>query len=200
MLKSHEALSREQMNQWYLCAKEFLPNGVIASVQTTDNHGNLRSATMVHREVGGENEYYIPLTRDLVDREAETVVREFASSCGDLDFDIEVSSAQSDLLGNNRSVDVDNDRFLDLCSDWAKKQHETWLKDRLDSGWRYGPTMSLKNKTHPLCRSWHDLPDNFKKVDTSQPQALLDLLNDQGYSVISRAELDGIMKLLKGSL
>jgi hypothetical protein len=199
-IKTTEPLDKATMKTWFDCAKEFLPGGVIASVQTTDDQGSLRSATMVHREVGGAHEYIIPLSRDLLDKEVQPVIDALASELPDLDFDLEVSSAQAGLLTEPEVIEVADNKYTDLCTAWARKQHETWLHDRTDAGWRYGPSMSVKNKTHPLLRPWHDLPDQFRKIDTSQPQALLDLLNDQGYAVIGKAELEGIMRLLKGGV
>lgn len=200
MLKTDKPISKEVMHCWFKCAKAWLPNGVLSTVQTTDNSGSLRAVSMVHREVDGHNEYLIPLSRDLGDREVEPMLDSFIGKHPDLDFDIEVSSSQAALLGQNPGVKIEDNRFNDLCTGWAKKQHETWLKDRIDAGWRYGPNMSLKNKTHPLVRPWHELPDQFRQIDMTQPQSLLDLLNDQGYAVISRAELEGILRLLKGGL
>ena len=199
MLKTADALPKEIIHCWFHAAKSFLPNGVLTTIQTTDEQGSLRSVSLVHREVGGEHEYLLPLTRDLTDKEAEPVVDHFASENPDLDFEIEVSSAQTGLLGQSSSVKVDDGKYLELCTSWAKKQHEIWLKDRTDGGWSYGPVMSLKNKTHPLVRPWHELPDQFKKIDTAQPQNLLDLLNDQGYAVISKQELEGLMRLMRGN-
>lgn len=199
-LITDEPLDKDAMKAWFRCAKEHLPSGVISSIQSTDDTGSLRSVSMVHREVSGKHEYLIPLSRDLVDREVEPFLDCFTAEQPELDFDLEVSSAQTDLLTSPQTIEVADNKFTDLCTAWAKQQHETWLKDRQDSGWRYGPTMSIKNKTHPLCRPWHDLPDQFRKIDTTQPQSLLDLLNDQGYAVIGKAELDGILRLLKGGL
>jgi len=199
-LKTDELLEKDKMRGWFNAVKEHLPSGVIASVQTTDDVGALRSATMVHREVGGTHEYIVPLSRDLLDSEVEPVLDAMASEYPDLDFDLEVSSAQTGLLTEPENIKLADSKYTDLCTSWAKRQHETWLKDRTDSGWRYGPTMSTKNKTHPLVRPWYDLPDQFRKIDTTQPQSLLDLLNDQGYAVIGRTELDGILRLLKGSI
>ncbi len=195
-----EPLDKDQMRQWFDCAKDQLPSGVTSTVQTTDDGGNLRSVSMVHREVGGHHEYLIPLSRDLVDREVEPMIDCFTAVVPELDYDIEVSSAQTNLLTEPKAIEVADNKYTDLCTSWAKKQHEDWLKDRQDSGWRYGPTMSIKNKTHPLVRPWHDLPDQFRKIDTSQPQSMLDLLNDQGYAVIGKSELEGILRLLKGGL
>jgi len=199
-LKTDKPLEKDAMRGWFNAVKDCLPSGVLSSVQTTDDTGSLRSASMVHREVNGAHEYIVPLSRNLLDAEVEPVLDEMAAEHPDLDFDLEVSSAQADLLTQPDVVEIADNKYTDLCTAWAKKQHETWLHDREEAGWRYGPTMSMKNKTHPLLRPWHDLPDQFRKIDTTQPQALLDLLNDQGYAVIGKSELEGILRLLRGGV
>lgn len=193
-----EPLDKECMRQWFDCVKVELPSGVIGSIQSTDDNGNLRGVSMVHREYADHQEYVIPLTRDVLDQEVEPVVECFAAACPELDFEIETSSNQvGSLLAPDR-VEVEDSKYQELCAAWAKQQHEAWLKDRQDNGWTYGTTVSIKNKTHPLLRAWHDLPEQYRKVDTTQPQSLLDLLNNQGYAVIGRSELEGILRLLKG--
>jgi hypothetical protein len=200
LLQTAEELPKDVLKCWLACANKMLPNGVISTIQTTDDTGLLRSVALIHREMKDKQQYMIPLSRDLIDREVQPLVDRFAAKHPDLDFEIEVSSAQTDQLGAKRDIEVDQKKYEGLCTAWAKKQHDDWVKERLDGGWSYGPTMSIKNKTHPLLRQWYELPEQFKKVDTDQPQSLLDLLNDQGYAVISKDELDGIMKLLKGGI
>ena len=195
-----ESLPRETMSCWFQCVKAFAPSGVLATVQTTDDKGALRSASMVDREVKGKHEYVIPLTRDLSDKEVTPIVESFDEHNPDLEFDVEVSSSEANSLLDGEKAKISDDRYSELCSAWAKKQHDEWVKERTDLGWRYGPTISLKNKTHPLLRQWHELPEKFRKIDFEQPQSLLDLLNDQGYAVIGRNELEGLMRLLRGGL
>jgi hypothetical protein len=66
------------------------------------------------------------------------------------------------------------------------------MKDKLDDGWRYGPSVSMKEKTHPLLRKWDELPDDYRTIDTSKPEQLLKLLNDSGYVLIKKTELDQV--------
>ena len=139
----------------------------------------------------------VPLSRDLKDSEVEPIIQMFSAEASVGDWDVEVSSAEADHLTDKTALSVTDEKFTELCSAWAKRQHDEWMKDRTEAGWRYGMTISNKNKTHPLLRPWHELPEQFRKVDHTQPQSLLDLLNDQGYAVISKAELEGILSLLR---
>lgn len=197
-LTTVKPLGQEDVKAWFRAVKEQAPNGVISSVQTTDDKGSLRSASLVHRERdGGGHDYMVPLSRDLKDSEVEPIIQMFSAAASVTDWDVEVSSAEADQLTDKTALSVSDEKFSELCAAWAKRQHDEWMKDRTDAGWRYGSTISNKNKTHPLLRPWHDLPEQFRKVDHNQPQSLLDLLNDQGYAVISKTELEGILSLLR---
>jgi hypothetical protein len=189
-------LPNETVSAWFKAAKDMLPNGIMTTCQTTDDTGR-RSASMVCRQTTDGFEYIIPLTRDMTDVEIEPMVEHFTKKNPDVDFDIEVSSAQANNAMDLPSIEIKDHSFTELCTAWAKKQHDDWFKERTDGGWRYGLTVSISNKTHPLLRQWHELPDKYKTVDYDQPQGLLDLLNDQGYTVISKSELESIMNLLR---
>ncbi|RYD68677.1 MAG: hypothetical protein EOP83_00225, partial [Verrucomicrobiaceae bacterium] len=91
----------------------------------------------------------------------------------------------------------DQDRYVSLCTAWAKRQHDQWVKDREANGWRYGTTLSMSEKTNPLLRPWDQLPEKYRKPDLDEPQALLDLLNDQGYAVVTKGELQAMLNLMR---
>jgi len=196
-LITEHPLDKDVISGWYNCVKKLLPSGLIAGIQATDNNGTLKSSILVHREIKKENHYIISLTRDIQDKEAEPVVTSFMHKYPDIDFEIEISSNQADILSNNK-ISIPDNKFLDLCTSWAKDQHDEWMKDRLKNGWRYGPSISLTNKTHPLLRNWYEIPDKFRKINTTQPQKLIDLLNSNGYTVIGKDELESLLRLLKG--
>ncbi len=83
--------------------------------------------------------------------------------------------------------------MVELCTGWAKRKHEDWMSGKTSGGWRYGPTVSQSNKTHPLLRPWSEIPAEYRKVDTTQAQELLDLLRDSGYVIVRREDLDSLM-------
>ncbi len=45
-------------------------------------------------------------------------------------------------------------------------QHEAWLKDKLDAGWKYGPTKDADKKEHPCCLPYDELPTIQKAKDS----------------------------------
>lgn len=47
----------------------------------------------------------------------------------------------------------------------ASAQHDAWLKDKLDDGWKYGPVKNAETKEHPCCVAYDELPDEQKAKD-----------------------------------
>lgn len=194
-LVTKNALDTECVKLWYNVVKSNAPSGVMSSVQSTDDTGSLRSASMVHRELDGNNEYVIPLTRDMSSKEVKVIVDAYNEECDEDAWDIETSL--SDALDLTKTtIQFDDDKFDDLCKEWAKHSHNEWVKDRQNSGWTYGISVSSENKTHPLIRQWHDLPEKFQKVDSHLPQTMMDFLDSQGYSVVSKKDLSALMRMV----
>lgn len=44
-------------------------------------------------------------------------------------------------------------------------QHESWLAEKLRSGWKYGPVKDPEKKEHPCCVPYDELPIEQKKKD-----------------------------------
>jgi hypothetical protein len=45
----------------------------------------------------------------------------------------------------------------------AKENHENWMKDRIDQGWKFGKVKSSEKKTHPSLIDYDELPDGEKR-------------------------------------
>lgn len=43
--------------------------------------------------------------------------------------------------------------------------HDSWLKEKIDSGWKYGPVKDPEKKEHPCCVPYEDLPVQQKTKD-----------------------------------
>jgi RyR domain len=43
--------------------------------------------------------------------------------------------------------------------------HESWLKEKLDNGWKYGPTKNPETKEHPCCVPYEELPADQQTKD-----------------------------------
>lgn len=43
--------------------------------------------------------------------------------------------------------------------------HDSWLKEKIDTGWKYGPVKDVEKKEHPCCVPYDELPDAQKTKD-----------------------------------
>lgn len=194
-LSTKTKLKTDQVKAWFQTVIGNAPVGTPVAVMVMGPSGIHEPVILLHREAEKEHFYIVPLTRDLMDDEIEKIVIAFVERVPDIDFDICSPTSIGVVDPASAPLSVDQERYLMLCAAFAKRQHEQWLKDRTDNGWRYGTSVSLENKTHPLLRPWDELPSQFRKIDPELPQMLLDLLNEQGFAVITKEELDSLVSL-----
>jgi hypothetical protein len=188
-LITKEPLKKEEIKSWRNCVNESAPSGVVAVFQITNDHGQLKSVYMIHTETKKKHCYSIPLTRDLSGDEVQKIVNCFAEKEPDIDFDIETNEVRLER-DEREGISVNDAQHIALCQALAKSRHGKWMTDRLKDGWRYGVDFDPKEKTHPLLRSWDQLPDKFRKPDMESPQAIIDLINQQGFVIISKDEFE----------
>lgn len=173
--------SREELSLWFRTMQENAPAGVM----TTFARGE-QSISIVR----SGNQYIVPLLRDLTENEVPRIIEAFAR-VHDGDFAIQATSPQT--FTPNPNVEIEHDPLIALCTEWAKRKHQEWKTMREGEGWRYGPVMMKANKTHPLLRDWCDIPDEYKKIDTTPVQEMLDLLKSSGYLLVHRDDLDNLL-------
>lgn len=63
--------------------------------------------------------------------------------------------------------------FLDIeVEKLAEMEHERWMQEKLDAGWKPGPTRDLENKTSPALVAWSELPEEEREKDRSSVRGL----------------------------
>ena len=177
--------TKDLPKKWYRLAKESLPSGATCSATMNEKQVLLH---LVRKD--DKVSMMIPLVRNLTETETKRVVE----ALDDFGIDYTLSTSRVDVgVHDTVEIKMEHKPVLDLCTKWAKDKHDTWMKTKIEDGWRYGPTVSVKNKTHPLLRQWSDLPAEYRKVDTSQVEELLKLFNESGYVMVARDELASLM-------
>lgn len=46
-----------------------------------------------------------------------------------------------------------------------ENSHESWLAEKIRTGWRYGPEKDAEQKTHPCMVPYEDLPEDQRRKD-----------------------------------
>ena len=193
-------LKPEFVKVWYSVALRVIPQGVASSVQRVRPEHGLVNVPLVVKETKSSFRYYIPLTRNLLEFEAEPIVRLLSKELPALDFDLMVSKADIEDVPENEKIELEHEKYNALCRAFAKRQHELWVADRIKAGWRYSTTMSMADRTSPLLKAWDELPESLRTIDYKHPQALVDLLQEQGYAVVRKEELAAIYSLLSRNI
>ncbi len=52
-----------------------------------------------------------------------------------------------------------------IAGNGPEQSHESWLKEKEATGWKYGPVKDATKKEHPCFVSYYELPDNQKFKD-----------------------------------
>ncbi|MCK4517211.1 NAD-binding protein [Candidatus Babeliales bacterium] len=80
---------------------------------------------------------------------------------------------------------------IELLTDWDEKlfeftpeevenlaimEHERWMKERIEQGWRYGPVKDIKKKVSPSLISWENLSEDVKEIDRNAVRSIPSLL------------------------
>jgi hypothetical protein len=197
-LVSPDHISLEDARLWYQTVLKHAPQGVLSSINMVSG-GKPADYRVIRRDEGKSKVLIIPLTRDLLPDELERISNAWMKVCPSGKFAVRCNTNQADKLDNKmQDITMPREEYLSLCVELAKRQHESWMRDKADQGWRYGPTISISNKTHPMMRPWSDLPDQYKDVNTDHPENFLNFLNNQGYAVVRKEELGSLINLLRG--
>lgn len=52
-----------------------------------------------------------------------------------------------------------------LNGNTPRQSHESWLKEKTDTGWKYGPKKDVEKKEHPCFVPYDELPPEQQKKD-----------------------------------
>lgn len=199
-LISPSELDDPVIKHWFKCVSEKSPYGVPATLALVDDKGEPQTVALIHRETDDGHKYVVPLSRDLTEKEAERIIECFEKRYPDLDFEVEATVIPTYTMDNIQpTISVDQHKYAEVAKLWSKRKHETWMKKREKEGWRYGTEVSHSEKTHPLMRPWEQLPEEYRSIDEEQPQELLDLLGEQGFAVISKDDLEAVMRVIRAT-
>jgi hypothetical protein len=70
----------------------------------------------------------------------------------------------------------------------ASMEHDRWLRARLREGWRFAEERDDELMLHPAIRSWADLPDSIRTVNSDAIRELPAMLADSGFRIVRMRE------------
>lgn len=171
-LKTSERLPKGAAGLWARTVMRHGPRGV--AIATEILRGRELVSTRLYC-VRGESGYHyvVPLSRDLSDEEAETIVRAWSDAYPDGDFVVNWSQPAGAVL---RSGWMRESMLGQVAEAAAKVSHNRWYQKTVGEGWQWGPRMSTRNRMHPMLRPWDDLPQKYRSRERDRFVTLLGVL------------------------
>lgn len=173
VLKVPVQLSPEQAKAWREIVRSTLPSGLPAEAEITTK-GQPKSTDFYARRHGDGWCYIVPLSRNLNIDEVQPVVLAWNKAYPDGDFEIDYSN-----IGESATVhrDLETVGLKEVAMEAAKINHNQWLSEMTDLGWRYGIAFSQREKRNPAMRPWEDLSPQYRLKELKRFQQLMEVLN-----------------------
>ena len=96
-----------------------------------------------------------------VARVCHEVNRAYCLSLGDFS-----QASWNDAPEWQRTAAINRVQFhIDNPDALSSSSHESWLKEKIDSGWKYGPVKNPDTKEHPCCVPYDQLPVEQRAKD-----------------------------------
>jgi hypothetical protein len=84
-------------------------------------------------------------------------------------------------IGSKKSIK----QFLpDEIESLAEMEHERWIEEKLDNGWKYGIIKDNDLKLHPCLIPWQDLAEDEREKDRILVELIPQILAGVGYEVV----------------
>lgn len=167
--RTSQPLDRESLRKWYHTVGLLAPQGVLSGDDDNDE--------LMLGMQDTDYLYIIPLVRHLTAVEAEKIVTGYMRVT-EHDFNIETSNvyrADADF-GHPFEYDITLDEAAraTIQDAMSRRNHNKWIQEQMDKGWRFGLDLDLVAKTHPAMRPWDDLPANYRRFSALDDKALVD--------------------------
>jgi hypothetical protein len=193
-LVTENELRRENIKRFYNGVKNNAPQNTLSSYSVSGPFGGPEEVLLVHRvDEDGKHEYEIPLTRNLTPDEIYEIAQNLNHILTEGNFVFETSTFDEDCCiqeDDDMGVYMEPELFEQLATTLSERNHNKWLHERMKAGWRYGPARDDALKTHPLMKPWNQLSEECKSIDYEFPGFFVDLLDDFGYTIVSKDELN----------
>lgn len=76
----------------------------------------------------------------------------------------------------------------DEIESMSQMEHDHWMKERLDDGWKHGAEKDIKKKISPFLVPWDDLPEEEKEKDRNPVREMPNFLSRAGFQIYRRKD------------
>ena len=92
--------------------------------------------------------------------------------------------SNEDLPGFEEIADFSDDEIEPL----SKLEHDRWVEERIESGWKYGHIKDVDLMISPYIAPYDDIPDEIKEYDRDAVRNVFPLIHSLGMKVYKKSE------------
>lgn len=165
---------------WQNIVESTIPSGVLGETEITVN-GNSKSTSFYIKKSPSGWCYIVPLTRDLNVNEVKDVAIAWHREFTDGDFKIDYSSVGE---AEAKKEDLKTVALKEIAQEAAKLNHNSWLTEMSDRGWRYGNQFSQRNKINPNLLPWDQLNKKYQLNEMRRFVKLVEILHNMKLKLV----------------
>lgn len=170
-IETKDDLDDVALAAWYQSVISFGPPGVV-SAEIVDGETQ-KSLSFFRKIIDDCNHYVVVLSRDLNTDEAAQIAQAYNKVQPRGDFVVSWSQLPE---RKEKLTKLSDNALRAIAFEAAKASHTAWLAEKTANGWRYGLKHNRIEKTSPLCRDWHNLPESYKMREYRRMCGLLEIL------------------------
>jgi len=182
---TNESLDEDSQRLWYETVKQLAPQGTVRTIEHERKQTAMIEYTINMPDDTTLQSLMVPLTRDLDGDEGEVIVTAFdMMGPKDVDWEIEASNlfdSNLDRPGFDFEFSASEEDKNEMRETVGKFVHSRWVENKITNGWRYGPMVDQKERTHPALRPWEQLPREHKRIPELSDKDILEFYKKYGY-------------------
>ena len=165
---------------WLNTVQSELPSGLPGEAEITVN-GKKKVSDFYIQKHNDNFCYIVPLTRDPNVDEVKAVAIAWHKEFPEGDFEIDYSSVGE---AETKREDLKTVALKEIAQEAAKLNHNSWLTEMSNKGWRYGNRFNQHGKINPNLLPWDQLNKKYQLNEMRRFVKLIEILHNMKLKLV----------------
>lgn len=179
-LHTNEKLNDDSLKCWIKAVITCSPSGIVTATEIPPNNENLQ----FYQRYNNDKYLYVGcLSRNLNADEANVIAKKFCELVPDCEC--QITWSQEPQI-DRKHAELSEDVIKAIAYEAARMNHNRWVQQRIDEGWRFSQQHNNRHRTSPLCISWDQLPQSYKRAEYTRVKSLLEVFNQMNLRLVRK--------------
>lgn len=175
-----EQLDLASVKLWKNTVESNLPSGVHGETEIPVNDKPKTTSFYTKKSPSGWY-YIVPLTRDLSLDEVKQIAIAWHNAFSTGDFEIDYSSVGE---AEEKRKDLKTVALKEIAKEAAKLNHNSWLTEMSNKGWRYGNQFNQRTRVNPNLLPWDQLSKKYQLNEMRRFVKLIEILHNMKLKLV----------------